>query len=315
MTPLEAGLDVIQNELLANPDDVQMCATARGMFVAYDATWPRDRYRILEVEGFRLAPMPTLTEGKSRKRRGVSLAGKLDVLLLDLQTGNRVLLDHKTTSENIEEADANYWRHLVVDTQSTHYSLLEFLYGNRVDSILWDAIRKPGIRITQKETPEQHSVRVSTTMMTEQRKFIQRRTVARMREDIAEYLEQLADEITELRQDLARDYHPKNPKSCFNHHSPCGFLGICSNYDTPDSDRWTRATSKHPELPVLNTKDEVITNSRMNTRRECRRKHHYKYNLGIVRSGEPRSLALTFGDLWHRTLEAYFNTIKENQTA
>ncbi|HET9087162.1 MAG TPA: PD-(D/E)XK nuclease family protein, partial [Acidobacteriaceae bacterium] len=107
-----------------------------------------------------------------------------------------------------------------------------------------------------------------------------------------------------------RNSHPKNHLSCFNYHTPCRYLGICSGYDTPDSDKWTRQEWKHPELPGLVTKDHIITNSRMNTFRECKRKHHYQYGLGLRRVDEKPSAALGFGDVWHRSLEAYFNSIK-----
>ena len=96
-----------------------------------------------------------------------------------------------------------------------------------------------------------------------------------------------------------------------NYGSPCVYLGICSGYDTPDSEKWQRKGNVHVELPTLQGDGrDVLTNSRIRCFQTCRRKHYYQYELGIERIDEEEREALYFGNCWHTAQEAYFNALR-----
>jgi hypothetical protein len=50
--------------------------------------------------------------------------------------------------------------------------------------------------------------------------------------------------------------------------------------------------------------DSLITASRMGMWNDCRRKHHYRYNVGYAAKGE--GVELTFGSLWHKYMEFWW---------
>lgn len=53
----------------------------------------------------------------------------------------------------------------------------------------------------------------------------------------------------------------------------------------------------------------VVTNSELRTRRRCPREHHLSYELGF-RSAREDALALRFGTMMHRALEAWWYSVK-----
>jgi len=91
--------------------------------------------------------------------------------------------------------------------------------------------------------------------------------------------------------------------------SPCKFLGICSKYDTPDSDKWAHKANVHIELPELDGDGRnLLTNSRVRCFQTCRRKHHFEYELGIERIDEEERESLLFGRFWHIALQTWWST-------
>ena len=94
--------------------------------------------------------------------------------------------------------------------------------------------------------------------------------------------------------------------------SPCKFLGICSGYDTPDSNKWIVKEQVHSELPIVEGDGrDILTNSRIRCYQVCPRKHYYQYEMGIERTVDEEREALYFGTLFHLALEAYFEAWKE----
>lgn len=342
---LRAALDVI-DPVMASADPAQALVGAKcaGLMIGYHARWSNQQYRIQDVECYVESDLWNPTTG--RKSRSFRVAGKIDLRATG-PAGESVILDHKTTYADIGEPDSAYWRQLTVESQATHYMLLEWLNGRKVDHAIWDAIRKPviapkalskadvksvienGVYFGQKLTIEDIALaeisgresllmymgRLAHDCSTERPEwYFQRRGVSRLDSEIVTYASELWDHGQDVLAVRSNERNPRNSGACMLYGSPCQYLGICSGHDTADSDNWQRRAWVHPELKVLDGDGrDILTNSRIRTFQTCRRRHQLQYELGVQRVNEQQSDALYFGDLFHRALEAYFLNVKQQQ--
>jgi len=242
------------------------------------------------------------------------IGGKLDTLLESqfLNGAYIEIVDHKTSAYTLEPS-STYWKQLDVDTQGRHYQALLHLHGYTVTDVVWDAITKPSIRPRQSEEPEAYAERVTQWYAEkEYDNTIVRRSVSSTQEEVEEYLQGLYHESRDILHARRTKWWRKNPQACMTYNTPCAYLGICSGYDTPDSDNWERG-DKHPELERAPKRD-LLTHSRMSCFRLCPRKHYYRYELAIKRREEVASEALTFGTLWHEAMDAWWTATTPTPT-
>jgi hypothetical protein len=342
---LERSCQAIDAELGESLDDKQrlIAAKAKGLMVGYHARWKDAGYVAFAVE--QIIHKNLINPDTQRQSRSFTTAGKLDVLCT--YAGRNVLIDHKTTTQDISDPDSPYWRQLVVEGQVNHYMLLAWMDATKIDSAIWDVIRKPGIspkKLTkaerasvvaegvyfgndvnqgdrmalsqgeERESAEMYSFRLAHDCTVERPGwYFQRRAVPRLDAEVVEY----AAEIWEHSQDMlysrskiaAGKLPPRNSGACMLYGSPCNFLGICSGHDTPESDRWQRRESVHPELEgTVGEGKDVLTNSRVRCFQTCRRKEYYQYQLGIERYDEEEKESLYFGTLFHEALRAWWES-------
>jgi hypothetical protein len=340
---LSAAIDAI-NAYTFGGDESQrlVAAKCRALITGYDRRWAEAGYVPERVEETLTSDLYNPdTKGKSRT---FQVAGKLDVVANYLN--RRVLVDHKTTSQDITDPNAPYWRQLVVEGQVSHYMLLQWMHAEKCDDAMWDVIRKPGIspkKITKAEIKSvtslgtYYDLRVSeedkrtflqgsereTYAMYEARLvhdctkerpewYFSRRSVPRMDSEILDYARELwqhSQDILYTRQQPGLP--PRNSGACMLYGAPCKFLGICSGHDSPDSDRWQDKAQIHPELPadVQANGRQLLTNSRIRCFQTCRRKEFYEYELGIERVDEEEREALYFGSLLHEGLAAWWRAL------
>src|SRR5437867_1704904 len=102
----------------------------------------------------------------------------------------------------------------------------------------------------------------------------------------------------------------RNSGACMMWGRPCEYLGLCSGYDTPDSDKWRTRDSAHPEVDLP---ADVLTHSRIRCYQTCKRMHHYRYDLRLERPDDETAESLVFGQLLHRALESYYNALRKEQ--
>lgn len=344
---LQAAHDAIDASLgdSSDPSHLLIATKCKALLCGYDARWRDAGYVPFMVE--EVIQKNLINPETQRQSRTFTIAGKLDVLAE--YAGRKVLIDHKTTSQDITDPNAPYWRQLVVEGQVNHYMLLAWMDSMKVDNGLWDVIRKPSIspkkltkaerasvvaegvyfgqRISdddrlalangeERESFEMYGARLAHDCTHERPDwYFQRRAVPRMDHEIIEY----AGELWEHGQSMlyARNkvadgkLPPRNSGACMLYGSPCNFLGICSGHDTPDSDRWQRRASVHPELNgAEGINKDTLTNSRIRCFQTCQRKHFYQYELGIERYDEEEKEALFFGSLIHIGLEAWWNCFR-----
>lgn len=343
MTPLAAALGAINGAPARDDGQKLVASKCRALVAGYDARWGAPEFDVVGVEALTQADLYNPTT--AAKSRTFKVAGKID-LLVD-RMNRRVLFDHKTTSDDIKDPNSPYWRQLVVEAQPSHYMLLEWLQGRKIDEAVWDVMRKPDIRpkqiakkdreetkryghyfgfqvsaaslremeSTERETLEMYEYRLINDCTKERPEhYFQRRTIPRLDAEIHEHAVEVWDYSQEII--LARRFnrHGKNSGACMNYGRPCKFLGICSGFDSADSNNWTTKQQVHPELELPETDGrDVLTNSRLTVFKTCRRKHYFMYELGIERIDEEEAEVLYFGSLWHAALEAYFNAAKKSQ--
>jgi len=310
----------------------------KALVAGYAARYPNDHeYIPAEVEQLCTANLSNPQTG--RASRTFRLAGKLDAVLL--RGDSLVLMDHKTCSEDITDPAGTYWRHLTVEAQPSHYMLLKWLNGCKLDEAMWDVMRKPTTSPKQLKTKAEHALIVANGtycgvpvsratrdwLQTNNREnlemygirlghdctevrpewYFQRRTIPRLDSELLAHAGQVWDMGKLILDSRRLDRWPRHSGQCMAYRSPCAYLGICSGMDTPDSEKWCRKKCVHGELPDLDGDGrDTLTYSSLRTYETCPRKYFYRYELGLERIDEGQRESLLFGSLWHTALESYW---------
>ena len=323
---------------MSDPSEINdlIACKVRALMAGYVARYKSTEadYQPVAVERTIIADlMNPATQARSRTFR---VAGKLD--LTQLYHEKQVVVDHKTTSDEIADPAGTYWRQLVVESQPSHYMLLLWLVGEKTDYATWDVMRKPSISPRQFKSKAEkalivanrqycsHAVSDETLayLQTNDREnlelyeyrlmddctkvrpewYFQRRTIPRLDSELLEYASDLWDAGQLIIEARRMNRFPKHPGACMSYGRACPFLGICSNYDRPDSDKWTVKSQVHSELELDGDGRDVLTFSSIRTFQICPRRYYYRYQMGIERNEPEEIEPLIFGHAWHSALEA-----------
>ncbi len=114
------------------------------LFAIYCWKWAdqdKDITVLASEEGFEV---PIINPDSGRSSRTFVYAGKID-RRLKLADGRLALMENKTTSSDIAP-ESDYWRRLRIDTQIARYVLAARHLGHAIDTVLYDVVRKPGMR-------------------------------------------------------------------------------------------------------------------------------------------------------------------------
>jgi hypothetical protein len=115
------------------------------LLIAYDLRWSvegAERYDVLAVEAEFTAPLINPSTGHGSKT--YLLGGKIDAIVRD-QAGHVLLLEHKTSSEDLGPG-SNYWLRLRIDSQVSVYYAGGKALGYDVEGVLYDVLAKPQLR-------------------------------------------------------------------------------------------------------------------------------------------------------------------------
>ena len=268
----------------SEPKVTLVAAKCIGLMAGYEARWRNSPYLIEDVECTLTSDL--FNPATKARSRTFQMAGKLDVRAREISTGRRVIFDHKSTSEDITDPAAPYWRQLVIEAQPTHYMILEWLNNEAVDFAVWDVMHKPDISPkglskkeremvfdsgqyceqevasedleefaeTSRETRMMYAARLAQdcTSLRPQRYF-QRKTVPRLESEMTEYMADFWDIAQDLITARRTNRWPRTAKACMTYNSPCTYLSVCSGEDTLDSDKWVRRRWVHRNCPSLQT--------------------------------------------------------------
>lgn len=345
--PLELANDAVTDFVGPSPgySKALIAAKCKALMVGYHNRWKNAGYVTLSTETVYRSNL--WNPETQRQSRSFEVAGIVDVdTMFDRQ---HIIFDHKTTSEDISDPNAPYWRQLVVEAQASHYMLLEWLNGRKVDGAVWDVVRKPAISpkklskadyerlvITgryydyklsaesaseiqadadRRETLEMYGYRLAVDCTKDRPEwYFQRRPVTRLDSEIHEHATELWEHGQEVLHARNANRHARNSGACMLYGRPCKFLAICSGYDTPGSDKWTLKENVHKELPKIGGDGRnILTNSRIKCFQTCRRKHFYEYEMGIERIDEEEHEALYFGQVWHAAQQTYWDCFESSE--
>lgn len=150
---LLAALSAIRSE------DAFAAARARALVTVYHSTWQFvwGDFDVLDVEReFSFPLMNPETEGVSRS---FVEAGKMDALLRRKRDGALVVLEHKTTSDDVSP-ESQYWDRLRMDTQVSKYFLAAKHTGMEVGGVIYDVMGKPAHRPSQIPILDEQGVKI-----------------------------------------------------------------------------------------------------------------------------------------------------------
>lgn len=227
----------------------------------------KDEYEVLAVEAKFDAPL--INPATMLPSRTWRLGGKQDVVLRSLATGRTAVVEHKTTSENLDDGD--YFARLQIDHQISIYVIGAESLGFEVDDTLYDVIKKPGIRpgkatpmearkytkdgrlyAAQRETdetPEQFRERLREDIEIDPEKYYQQRLIARMNSQLEDFLFDAWQTGQEIRAGQLAGRAPRNPEACLRF-GRCPFWDVCVNGMNPAEhpDKFRVLEDPHPEL-------------------------------------------------------------------
>jgi hypothetical protein len=337
-SPVPAKLQAAYAVLPEPYDQVEALriATIRGLMFGYHHRWLCDQWTVEAIESeFHIPIMNPETRGKSRR---YTHAGKFDGIVS--RDGESFLVEHKSTSEDIAPGSP-YWTRLTIDSQVSGYLLATWASARPMRGVLYDVVRKPEIQpkkltaaqkkglllnrryfdlpldvetIAQaqadpdfRETPAMFEARLRADTLARPDWYFARSLVTRLEKELAVYAQELWQTAQEITRAQRNADVRRNDKACMAYGRPCEYLDLCAGHETLTNPRWKKLERLHPELEEI-THDgrTVLTHTRIATFTTCRRKHHYRYELGITRWEEAEPLV--FGTLLHAALAAWWKT-------
>lgn len=291
--------------------DAYDTARATAMIVGYHERWIADMglYEVLKVEAEFRAPLVNPETGAPSRtwRRG----GKLDAIVRERVGGRVLIVEHKTSSEDIQPG-SDYWAQLRMDGQVSGYFFGAESLGWKPDACLYDVLGKPKLRplgVSKKrateETPEEYRDRCIEEIASAPATYYQRGEVVRLEAEVEEAAFDDWQTAQMLRDCERLDRHPRNPGSCKQWNRRCAYFGVCTGEASLDDPHRFRTSMAHPEL----TTDQglpILSASRVKDARACLRLHRFKY-IDCRRPIEDAD-TLYFGSLVHRALEKWWTS-------
>jgi hypothetical protein len=240
---------------------------AEELLRLYDARWGLEPFEVLAVEAEYRAPL--LNPETGAKSRTFERGGKIDAIVRDRETGRVLLVEHKTSREDITPG-SQYWQRLTLNGQVSHYYAGAAALGHVVEACLYDVLAVPLLKpysatpvesrkftkdgklyANQREHDEpleDFRQRLRAALMEEPDRYVCRREVVRLEEDILDAQHddwQLAARIRDARR---LQVWPRNPDACFRYHRACDYLPVCQRAATIDDPLLYEARVPHSEL-------------------------------------------------------------------
>lgn len=233
----------------------------------YDARWGAEPITVLAVEQEFEAAIVNPSTGK--ESRTFVQGGKIDAVAR-LADGRTVIVEHKTSSEDISPG-SEYWRRLSIDAQvSTYYAGARSL-GYDVEGCLYDVIGRPAHRPLaatpvesrkytkegrlyanqrdRDETPEEFGLRLAEAIAENPERYYARGPVVRLAEDEIEAAADTWQTTRALREAELADRWPRNPDACSRYGRTCAFFDVCTrSASLEDGTRFRKAERPHEEL-------------------------------------------------------------------
>ena len=223
--------------------------TLIALFDGYVEKWGAKDYLNYEHIGAEIgfeAPLMNPETGGTSKTW--VLAGKIDAIAKDKTTGKTVIVEHKTTSQDIGPG-SDYWRKLAIDGQVSGYYVGAQASGYDAQDCLYDVIRKPTIKPYKAtpedkrkynkdgslsktcrefdETPDEWYKRLKADIAERPDYYYARVSVARSEDDLMDYLFDMWAVGREIADAERIGRWSRNPNACSIYGS-CEYFDVCT---------------------------------------------------------------------------------------
>jgi len=234
-----------------SPDLSELQPEERALCKVYPIWW---RHHALRVKR---ADIPFQVE-----IAGVMYVGEFDGDGED--KGEEIIVELKTTSEDIGPG-APYWRRVAqVDPQVTTYLMAARAQGRRLRRVVYDVIRKTGLerakatpiekrkytKVTkanpvsrlyenqreQDETDDEYELRVLEDIAEKPEKYFQRHDIVRYEDEHQAHMRDVAGNVRLMQLVETMPEAPRNVNSCFKWGRSCSFLPVCLGEDRIDNE-------------------------------------------------------------------------------
>lgn len=248
--------------------------TAVAMAVAYARRYANDG--IIKYVANELSfDLPIVNPYTGREYPGYRNAGKIDGIA-ELPDGRLALIEFKTVGEDIA-VDADYWLKLMLDAQISRYMLAARELGYDVQTVVYDATRKPAIRpknvakaeramwtskgeyfgfaltntCPERETPAMYGARLMDDMKERPDWYFRRVEIPRLAGDLDEYRRDQWATLKAINACEIDGFWPKNTNACTSPYR-CTFIDICRGLRGDPEEEipagFVKVENLHPEL-------------------------------------------------------------------
>ena len=258
---------------LEKEPDVFTRARARVMIYGYHERWiDETQWETVAVE--REFQVPLVNPETGAESRTFILAGKMDLVLRDRNTGEILVGEHKTSSEDVSPG-SDYWARLRMDSQVSIY-VAAAAVSDDVSGCLYDVLGKPGQKPLQAtpeadrkftkptkaepvprlyanqrdadETVGEYEGRMLDHVASHPERYYARALVVRLESELQAAAADTWHAARMIREAQLADRHPRNPDACHMRGSTCIFFGVCTGVETLEDARFTRVENVHAEL-------------------------------------------------------------------
>lgn len=253
-----------------NVDDEYTAMTLKALFEGYRNRWEeydRNTYETICTERAFKAPLMNPETGGISKT--FHLAGKIDALAKEKTTGKVVIVEHKTTGQDIGPG-SDYWRKLPIDGQVSGYYVGAEAIDYPASKCLYDVIRKPTIKPYKAtpeekrkynkdgslskacrendETPDEWYERLTADIASRPDYYYARIEISRSDNDLMEYLFDMWAVSREISDAQRMNRWSRNPQAC-SVFGTCEYFGVCTGeQDIDDVTLFRTAERANEEL-------------------------------------------------------------------
>jgi len=266
---LQAALDAIAEHARKVETDTIERIRAEELMIGYHARWYVEPLEVLGVETvFRTELRNPETGAASRT---YELAGKLDAIVRCLRTGRVLIVEHKTSGEDIT-LGGEYWSRLRLDAQVSTYYVGARALGHEPAGMLYDVIGK--VRLEQlKATPiesrkykkgtnelyanqraedeslDDYRERVRADIAERPDRYFARGEVVRLEEEEREAAFDTWQTAALIREGRRLERFPRNPDACVRYGRTCDYFPVCTGEAAlTDVHRYQHVGDVHEEL-------------------------------------------------------------------
>lgn len=269
LSPLDAALSTLPLEM-----DPFERAKARAMLAGYDVMWGEEPVEVLAVE--EEFTLPLVNPRTAARSRTFLLAGKIDLILRLLDTGEIGVWEHKTSSI-VPEPGGSYQQKLVLDSQVSVYLDGATAAGFEATRILHDVLAKLKIeplkatpvedrkytKPTKKEpvsrlyanqreedeTIEEFEARCIETIAADPERYFAWLDAPRPEAEREEHRFDVWNLARQVREAELYGNDVRNPDACDRYGSKCAFFDVCTRTASiEDETRFRKADRQHEEL-------------------------------------------------------------------